>query len=199
MKRLIGILLLISLLGTLILGLGKEDLRVAPPIVATSMGDGSGSIVLELVARKSGFEAESILALTGEQLKEMLAGEGEPMSLVIATGALVQDDACTVCSAIEIDVQGELDRIAGLIEQAHTSGLPIIGLHIAGGFQTLDRTFEQSIEAIMPYADLIILVNSNESDRYLEELSRERDIPLIKLSNTLEIGDALKKLFSSNL
>ena len=196
MKRKIsGFLLAVLMIsGVVLAGVADSTTIVKTPMVATVMGDDSGSIVLELVCMRYGIECVNVLDMTAETLGERLEQSNGPKTLVIATGAMTEGDLCTVCGAIEIDIERELERIEKLIEKARASGLSIVGLHIEGGIDIAERNFNRSIDAIMPYVDLVLLVTPDEVSSYFKKLSEEKGTPMIKVDEALKIGDVLKEL-----
>ena len=70
----------------------------------------------------------------------------------------------------------------------------IVGLHIEGGIDIAERNFNRSIDAIMPYVNLVLLVTPDEVSSYFKQLSEEKGTPVIKVDEALKIGDVLKEL-----
>jgi len=195
LKKLAVLLVLIS--GVLVLGGGSDALLIGPPLIVTSLGDGPGSVMLETVCKRNGIEVTSAPTLSAEELSAMMEVSETPLTLVMNAGSLVDGDMCIVCSAIATDVDDELNRIYKLIEFAKSRGVPIIGLHVTGGIELSDRNSNQAIEAIMPNSNVMILV-SEEENVGIRKISETEGIRLIRVSDPLEIAEALKEMFTAS-
>ena len=166
------------------------------PLIATAMGDGTGPVILGFVCGKLNIPCRNDLMITAQQLKELLERPDHPKTLVIATGALIEGEACKECGGIEIDVAEETQRIEELIELAKSMALPIIGMHLDGTFPKPEQTFRPALDSIMPYADLILLVSPGEYAKYLRDLSEPRGIPLIEVKETSGIAQVLLEILA---
>jgi len=178
------------------LSAGNLELLARPPIVATAIGDGSGSDVLALVCEMHGIEYENILQLKPEDFTERLDSENAPGALIIAPGAMVEGDLYTVCGVEEIDVGQEISRIEDLISIAKKRGVPVVAIHIEGGFTSPDNDPRHSFDLLMPKADYIILVSPEGPSEYFTVLSEETGIQLLVVDKAERIVDALDQLFS---
>ena len=190
------VLLLVIFSGVLVLGGGSDALLIGPPLIVTSLGDGPGSVMLEMVCHRNGIDFKSAAALGAEELEAMIDVSDAPVTLVMVTGSLVDGDMCIVCSAIETDLDDELNRIDKLIEFAKSRGIPIIGVHVTGGIELSDRNSNQAIEAIMPNSNAMILVSAEEHVG-IREISETEGILLIRVSDPLDIADALNEIFNA--
>jgi len=198
MKRRLTLVLVIVFtlfVSTTTLAFGIGESVFSPPVIATAMGDGTGSFVLEILSQRNGLEYTNMLALTAEILEEILLLDNSPRTLLLATGVLVESDICTVCGDAEMDIEKEVKRIEDLIVLARESGLLIVGMHIVEAFPTPERSYEQSISLIMPRADLILLVSPGGADEYFRNLSEVNGIPLISVNSAMELGGALQAIF----
>jgi len=200
MKRIIlsSIILVILVLSTST-ALSSGPIQIKPPILATAVGDGEGSVILNLVCGWKGIECESVLDLIPARLEERLSGIGGPGTLVVATGAIVEGDLYTICNIEKMSIEKESSRIEGLIAVAKSSRIPVIGLHIDRGITSPDTDPGKSLDLIMPYADAIILVTHIGMDEYFEEIAAAGAIPLIVIDNSDKLVEALEALFSMNL
>ncbi|NLT43889.1 MAG: transcriptional regulator, RpiR family protein [Thermotogaceae bacterium] len=167
-----------------------------PPIIATAIGDGAASDVLALVCEMHGIDYENILQLKPEDFTERLDSENAPGTLIIAPGAMVEGDLYTVCGVEEIDVGQEISRIEDLISIAKKRGVPVVAIHIEGGFTSPDNDPRQSFDLLMPKADYIILVSPEGPSEYFSALSEETGVQLIVVYKAERIVDALELLFS---
>ncbi len=167
-----------------------------PPIIATAIGDGAASDVLALVCEIHGIDYENILQLKPEEFMEKLDSKNAPGTLVIAPGAMVEGDLYTLCGVEEIDVGQEISRIEELISIAKARGVPVVAIHIEGGFTSPDNDPRQSFDLLMPKADYIILVSPEGPSEYFSALSEQTGVQLIVVDKAERILDALDLLFS---
>ncbi len=167
-----------------------------PPIIATAIGDGAASDVLALVCEMNGIDYENILQLKPEEFMEKLDSKNAPGTLAIAPGAMVEGDLYTLCGVEEIDVGQEISRIEELISIAKARGVPVVAVHIEGGFTSPDNDPRQSFDLLMPKADYIILVSPEGPSEYFSALSEQTGVQLIVVDKAERILDALDLLFS---
>jgi hypothetical protein len=153
--------------------------------------------MLEMVCQRNGIEFTSAPTLRAEELDAMMEASETPVTLVMVAGSLVDGDMCVVCSAIATDVDEELDRIDKLIKLAKSRGVPIIGVHVTGGIELSDRNSNQAITAIMPNSNAMILVSS-EDNVVITGISETEGVRLIRVSDPLEIVEALKEIFTAS-
>jgi hypothetical protein len=163
--------------------------------MSTAIGNGAGSDILALVCEMHGIDYENNLQLKPEDFTERLDSENAPGTLFIAPGALVEGDLYTVCGVEEIDVGQEISRIENLISIAKKRGVPVVAIHIEGGFTSPDNDPRQSFDLLMPKADYIILVSREGPSEYFSALSEETGVQLIVVDKAERIVDALDQLF----
>ncbi len=197
MKPKISMLFTAILVAFLISPLSAGNLEpiAKPPILATAIGNGAGSDILALVCEMHGIDYENNLQLKPEDFTERLDSENAPGTLFIAPGALVEGDLYTVCGVEEIDVGQEISRIENLISIAKKRGVPVVAIHIEGGFTSPDNDPRQSFDLLMPKADYIILVSREGPSEYFSALSEETGVQLIVVDKAERIVDALDQLF----
>ncbi|PXF33637.1 transcriptional regulator, RpiR family protein [Mesotoga sp. SC_NapDC] len=198
MKPKISVLFTALLVAFLIspLSAGNLEPLARAPIIATAIGDGAASDVLALVCEMHGIDYENILQLKPEDFTERLDSKNAPGTLFIAPGAMVEGDLYTVCGVEEIDVGQEISRIEELVSIAKARGVPVVAIHIEGGFTSPDNDPRQSFDLLMPKADYIILVSPEGPSEYFSALSEETDVQLIVVDKAERIIDALDLLFS---
>jgi len=198
MKPKISLFLSVIFIAFLISPLYADAIKplARPPIIATAIGDGAASDVLALVCEMNGIDYENILRLKPEEFSERLDSENAPGTLVIAPGAMIEGDLYTVCGVEEIDVGQEISRIEELVSIAKARGIPVVAIHIEGGFTSPDNDPRQSFDLLMPKADYIILVSPGGPSEYFSALSEETGVRLIVVDKAERILDALDLLFS---
>ena len=123
---------------------------------------------------------------------------GAPIkSLIIVMGASLKG-----MGAAGISIDDELARTADLIAAARKQGITIIGAHVEGmkrraqGAAAGDTTDEQSIDAVAPNSDLLLVYKEGNTDGRFTAISEAKGIPLIEVEKMMDLIPALEKLFS---
>ena len=65
----------------------------------------------------------------------------------------------------------------------------------AQGASAGDNSDEQSIDAVMPFADVMVVRADGDSDRRFTILSESEGIPLVLFEKNMEMGDAFRSIF----
>lgn len=100
--------------------------------------------------------------------------------------------------AAGIDKEGELERAATLIKEIKDRKIKLLAMHI-GGDTRRGILSDLFLDAVIPYADHIMIVESANMDNYFTRISKEKDIPLEMVGKILETGEILQKYFQNNL
>jgi hypothetical protein len=122
--------------------------------------------------------------------------DGSFKSIIIVTGASLKG-----MGAAGVSIQDELERTAELIAEAQQQGITIIGAHVEGmsrraqGAAAGDNSDELSIDAVIPYSDLIFVRQDGNADRRFSIISENAGIRLILFEKNMELGDVLKSMF----
>jgi hypothetical protein len=104
--------------------------------------------------------------------------------------------------AAGIQIEDELARAAVLIAEARKEGIKVIGAHIEGlkrrsqGAAAGDTTDEQSIDAVAPNSDILLVLKEGNADGRFTVISKSKRIPLIEFDKTLDLIPTLEKLFA---
>ena len=162
------------------------------PVLVTSCGQSIGPTTIKVVLQRLKMEYDIDPLATPETLK------AKPYkSLIITMGASLKG-----MGAAGIQIEDELARAATLIAAARKQGVKIIGAHIEGmkrrsqGAAAGDTTDEQSIDAVAPNADLLLVLKEGNSDGRFTVISQSKKIPLIEFEKTMDLIPALEKLFA---
>ena len=160
------------------------------PLVITTCGHSPGGLNVFVLSKRIKLPCEKIDILKAEDLKEKKE-KGIPCNtLMIITGSSLKG-----LGAAGVKIETEVARIEDLIHEAKAQGIFIIGAHIEGMARRVDQADDESIKAVIPKSDLIIVRADGNEDGYFTELAEEHKIPLIIIQDTLEITELLKKLF----
>ncbi len=161
------------------------------PLVATTCGQSPAALMFKVMGGRINLLCTQNDLLTKEDLISK-AEEGEGYkTLIITTGTSTKG-----MGAAGTDMNAEVARINGLIQEARKQGMLIVGAHIEGMSRRVDSMDALSIETVMPIADVLIIKAASDEDGYFTKLSEEKNIPMIVFEQPLEIADVLKKLFN---
>jgi hypothetical protein len=118
-------------------------------------------------------------------------------SVIIVTGASLKG-----MGAAGVEMKDELARTAALIGEARKLGVVVIGAHVEGmarraqGASPGDNSDEQSIDAVCPNAQILLVRKDGDEDGRFTTISKTKKIPLLLFEKSLDISDVLKNLFS---
>lgn len=167
------------------------------PVILTSCGQSPGPVRLKIFMQKLNMDFEYNLLVTA---KDLVAAKesGKPFkTLIIVTGASLKG-----MGAAGVSIDDELARTNALIKEAQDQGITIIGSHIEGmsrrsqSASSGDNSDEQSIDAVCPVSDFMIVKKEGDSDGRFTTISKGKGIPLILFEMNTEITDVLKKVFN---
>ena len=173
--------------------------KAETPVLLASCGQSPGPVMLKVILQKLGLEYELNALATPADLKAK-ADAGTPYkSLIIVMGASLKG-----MGAAGISIDDELKRSAELIGEARQEGIKIIGAHIEGmkrrsqGAAAGDTTDEQTIDAVAPNSDLLIINKEGDSDGRFTTISKAGNIPMIAVEKNLDLVTELGKLFGKS-
>ena len=195
MKRIIGIVVFIA---TCFLAAESPGLlqaqpgpKASPPILVTSCGQSQGPAMLNVILKRVGVDYDVTPLATVPDLK------AKPYkSLIITMGASLKG-----MGAANISIDDELGRIARLIDEARKARITIIGAHIEGlkrraqGAEAGDTTDEQSIDAVAPKSDVLLVIKEGNSDGRFTAIAKAKKIPLVEVEKNMELVGALQSIF----
>jgi len=176
-----------------------EAPKAETPVLLASCGQSPGPVMLKVILQKLGLKYELNSLATPADLKAKSEVGTPYKSLIIVMGASLKG-----MGAAGISIDDELKRSAELIDEARKEGIKIIGAHIEGmkrrsqGAAAGDTTDEQSIDAVAPNSDLLIINKEGDSDGRFTAISRARNIPIIVVEKNLDLLTELGKLFGKS-
>ncbi len=167
------------------------------PVVLTSCGQSPGPVRLKIFLQRLEIDFDYNVLVTAADL--VAAKEaGKPFkTLIIVTGASLKG-----MGAAGVSIDDELSRTKDLIAEAKKQGITVIGSHIEGmarrsqGAASGDNSDEQSIDAVCPNSDFMIVKKEGDEDGRFTTLSKSKNVPLILFEMNTEISDVLKKVFT---
>ena len=179
--------------------LGAQDAPITAeePILLTSCGQSPGPTRIEFFLKRLEMDHEFLDMATAQDLKDRQASGNPVKTLIIVTGASLKG-----MGAAGVSMREELTRTEALLAEAKAEGITVIGAHVEGmarraqGAAAGDNSDEQSIDAVMPNADLMIVRQDGDEDRRFSIISENQGVPLILFEKNMEMGDVLSSVFN---
>ena len=174
----------------------KQAVKLEQPVLLTSCGQSPGPLKIKVFFGKLGIEYVYNLQASAADLIAKKK-EGKPFkSLIIVTGASLKG-----MGAAKVSIEEEIDRIKKLIAEARKQGLKVVGSHVEGmerraqGAAPGDNSDEQSIDAVCPQSDVMIVRKDGDEDKRFTTISTGKKIPLVMFEKNMELSDVLKNLY----
>ncbi len=174
----------------------RAPVTAEAPILLTSCGQSPGPSMVKVFLRRMELDHEALDVATAQDLKDRQAAGNPVKSLIIVTGASLKG-----MGAAGVAMPDELARIEALIAEAKRQGITVIGSHVEGmsrraqGAAPGDNSDEQSIDAVMPNAHVMVIRSDGNEDRRFSIISEGKGIPLILFEKNMEMGTAFGSLF----
>jgi len=114
-------------------------------------------------------------------------------SIVFAIGASLKG-----MGASGLTIDQEIARLKNLINYSKENNISVIAMHV-GGVSTRGNPGsdnEKMIDAVAPYADLIVVTADGNKDGRFDEIAEKNEIPLVVVEYALDVVDVFKQIFS---
>ena len=179
--------------------LDAQDMPVTAeaPVLLTSCGQSPGPTRIQFFLNRLDIEHDFLDVVTAEELAAR-AQAGNPFkTVIIVSGASLKG-----MGAAGVSMREELIRTEALIDEARRQGLTVIGAHVEGmarraqGAAAGDNSDEQSIDAVMPFADLLLVRQDGDEDRRFSIISENSGIPIVLFEKNMEMADVLRGVFN---
>jgi hypothetical protein len=170
--------------------------KAETPILVCSCGQSPGPVLLKVILQKLGLQYELNPLATAADLKAKSTSAAPVKTLIIVMGASLKG-----MGAAGISIDDEIKRCSALIVEAKKEGVKVIGSHIEGmkrrsqGAAAGDTTDEQSIDAVAPKSDILLINKEGDSDGRFTNISKSANIPLISVEKNMDLLTELGKLF----
>jgi len=152
------------------------------PVLITSAGQSPGGVTVSVLCKRNKIDSEYWTLASAENLKNF-------KTLIIVIGSSLKG-----MGAAGIDINDELDRIEKLIEEARKQNILIIGMHIEGEARRTGYC-EEAISFVAPRVDYLIVRSDGNKDGRFDLISKEKNIPMTIIEETLELDNLLKDMF----
>lgn len=190
-------LMTILFLATLLIPDSLFAQTAEQPALLTSCGQSPGPVRLKIFMTRLKLDYDYNLIATAEDLISAKNDGKAYKTIIIVTGASLKG-----MGAAGVSVDDELERTRALIEEAKKQGITIIGSHIEGmsrrsvGAAAGDNSDEQSIDAVCPNADFMLIKKDGDSDGRFTTISKGKNIPLISFELNSDIQTVLSEIFT---
>jgi hypothetical protein len=168
-----------------------QPVKAGTPVLITSCGQSPGPVMLKVILQKAGIAYDLNPLAANADLK------AKPFkSLIIVMGASLKG-----MGAAGISIDDELKRVGALIDEARKLKIKVIGAHIEGlkrraqGADAGDTTDEQSIDAVAPKSDILLVNKDGDADGRFTNIAKAKNIPLILVERNLDLVKECEKLF----
>jgi len=161
------------------------------PILLTSCGQSPGPVRVQVFLKRLNVEHEYKEDAT---VKDLAAKKFK--TLIIVTGTSLKG-----MGAAGVSITDELKRTEGLIAEAKKLGMTIVAAHVEGMDRRAknaapgDNSDEQSIDAVCPFSQVMIVRKDGDEDGRFTTISKAKKIPLVTFEKNAELGNLLKSMF----
>ena len=157
---------------------------ISLPILMTSAGQSADVQMFNAIASRSGVEATARELVEADDIEV-----GEYNTLVIVVGGSSKG-----LGAAGIDAEQEQARVDAVIEKLKDS-VSIVVAHI-GGQARRGGLSDGFINAVLPYAQYLIVVEEGDSDGLFSNYAAENNIPISICPDIASVGEVFAGLIS---
>jgi hypothetical protein len=165
--------------------------KAQAPALVTSCGQSPGPLKITVFLKRLGIDFDYKSDAT---LKDLAAKPYK--TLIIVTGASLKG-----MGAAGVSIKDELTRSAALIDAAKKGKILVVGAHIEGmarraqGAEAGDTSDEQSIDAVCPKANVLLIRKDGDEDARFTTIAKKQGIPMITFEKNLDLEGVLKTFF----
>jgi len=166
--------------------------KAQAPVLVTSCGQSPGPLKITVFLKRLGIEYDYKTDATDKDI-----GTKKYKTVIVVTGASLKG-----MGAAGVSMKDELVRTAALVDAAKKNGVLLVGAHIEGmarraqGADAGDNSDEQSIDAVCPKAQLLLIRKDGDEDGRFSAIAKKQNIPMVAFEKNLEIEGVLKTLFA---
>src|SRR5512138_1483210 len=187
-----AVAVLVAVLASLALTVRAQEAKAQLPVLITSCGQSNAPTTIKIVLQRLKLAYDIDPLATPETLKAKAKAGTPYRSLIITMGASLKG-----MGAAGIEIEDELSRAAALIAEARKEGITVIGAHTEGlkrraqGAAAGDTTDEQSIDAVAPNSNILLVYKEGNADGRFTTISQSKKIPLVEFEKTVDLIPAL--------
>lgn len=167
------------------------------PVLLTSCGQSPGPVRIQVFLKKLQFDHVYNPQATAKDLAARKASGTPFKSVIIVTGASLKG-----MGAAGVSINDEIARAKDLIAEAKKQGMTVIAAHIEGmarraqGAEPGDNSDELSIDAVCPFATLLLIRKDGNEDGRFSAIAKAHNIPMLEFEKNLELEQVLSGLFA---
>jgi hypothetical protein len=187
----------------LLVGFGSleaQDVAVTAeaPVLLTSCGQSPGPDMVKFFLGRLGLDYELVAQATVQNLLDRQQAGNPFKAVIIVTGASLKG-----MGAAGVSMEEELIRTEALIAEARKQGMTLIGAHVEGmdrraqGAAEGDNSDEQSIDAVMPVSDVMVVRQDGNEDRRFTIISETKGVPLVLFEKNMDMEGVFGNLFKN--
>lgn len=168
---------------------GAEPPIAGQPLFITNAGQGPGGKMARLLIIRSKVVEE--WTYNAEPREEDLNKKAYKTLLVVI------GSSAKGLGASGITIDDEIDRLERMIKEAKRLGMQIIAVQIEGKARrdNIGGPNERSIDAIVPFADHIIVKKDGNEDGRFTKIAQENKIPLTIIDETIDFMQVIEKMY----
>ena len=155
-------------------------------ILLTSSGQSPDAFVVKVLLDRAKIESSYNGLVNVDEIKDI-------KTLIIVMGGSTKG-----LGAAGIDEKFELERSTKIIDEAIKQGILVLGIHI-GGEGRRGPLSQQFIDLVAPRTKGLIVTEEGNKDGYFSNLSKDKNIPLVVVTTTPEVGGVLQKVFQADV
>jgi hypothetical protein len=162
------------------------------PVLVTSCGQSPGPLKITVFLKKLGIAYDYKTDATDKDIATK-----KYKTVIVVTGASLKG-----MGAAGVSMKDELVRTAALLDAAKKQGVLMVGAHVEGmarraqGAEAGDNSDEQSIDAVCPKAQVLLIRKDGDEDGRFTAIAKKQNIPMVAFEKNLEIEGVLKTLFA---
>lgn len=165
---------------------GQEKKETLPlfeqPLLITSAGQSADLQIASVLAKRAGLNFQLSKFAAPNELEKM-------KTLVLVLGASLKG-----LGEAGLDMGKEKERVKLLVEEAQRKSIPLLCLHL-GGESRRGQLSDELASSFLPYAKMVILVESGNKDGFFTRICQEHNIPLFEVKKTAEALTPFKEAF----
>lgn len=181
----------------LVLAAAPGAQKAGLPVLLTSCGQSPGPVRIQVFLKKLQLDHVYNPQATAKDLVARKASGTPFKSVIIVTGASLKG-----MGAAGVSINDEIARAKDLIAEAKKQGMTVIAAHIEGmarraqGAEPGDNSDELSIDAVCPFATLLLIRKDGNEDGRFSAIAKAHNIPMLEFEKNLELEQVLSGLFA---
>lgn len=178
MRKILMLAVLVSLMAF------SANAASASDIALTSVGQSPDAMMVRVVLKNMKVQNDYNNLMKAEDLKDQKV-------LIAVVGGSSKG-----LGAAGINKEEEKERAIKLIEAARQKGMKVLVMHV-GGAGRRGQLSDMFIEAVVPYADAVIVVKGGNDDGLFTKLLEGKNVPMIEADSVKETVSPMKEVLSS--